>query len=381
MINDQRLNEYFLDLVQIDSEAGEEHEIAVKLKADLSDLGATVSEDDAGSSVRSTSGNLIATMKGNAVAAPILLCAHMDTVVPGKGVKPVLEDHIVRSDGTTILGGDDKSGLAIIIEALRTAKEQRLALSDVEVVLTICEEKGLQGARALDVSRLRSRFGLVFDSDEPGVLFTQAPAANHLEWRIYGKAAHAGVSPERGLSAIKVASEAIAQMRLGRIDFETTANIGVIRGGAATNIIPDRVTVHGEARSRNLEKLKAQTDHMIACFQEAASRHAVILEEVELLAKVDHESERAYEAMDVPSDAPIVRLVQQAGANLGAVVPLKAMGGGCDANVFNGKGFSVANLGTGMREIHTTNEWLDLRDMAKTARLVVELLQLHGASQ
>ena len=380
MINEQRLQQYFLDLVQIDSEARSEHQIAMKLRADLEALGASVEEDDAGSRVKSDSGNLIARLKGSvASAAPMLLCAHMDTVVPGVGVKPVVEGHIVRTDGTTVLGGDDKSGVAALMEALRAAKEQRIPLGDLEVVFTICEERGLLGARELDVSKLRSRFGLVFDSDEPGVLFTRAPAANHLEWRIYGQEAHAGVAPERGLSAIQVASEAIAAMKLGRIDFETTANIGVISGGAATNIIPNLVTVHGEARSRSLEKLEAQTRHMSQCFEEAAARYSVTLGETTVYARVEPKIVRAYELMNVPEDAPIVKLVQRAAASMGETIELKAMGGGCDANVFNGKGISCANLGTGMRDIHTTHEWLDLRDLAKTARLIYELLRLHGS--
>ena len=380
MINEQRLQGYFLDLVQIDSEARYEHQIAMKLKADLEALGATVEEDDAGGRVKSDSGNLIARLKGSVAAAPpMLLCAHMDTVVPGKGVKPVVEGYIVRTDGTTVLGGDDKSGVAALMEALRAAKEQNIPLGDLEVVFTICEERGLLGARELDVSRLRSKFGLVFDSDEPGVLFTRAPAANHLEWRIYGQEAHAGVAPERGLSAIKVASEAIAAMKLGRIDFETTANIGVISGGAATNIIPNLVTVHGEARSRSLEKLEAQTRHMSQCFEEAAARYSVTVGETTVHARVEPKIVRAYELMNVPEDAPIVKLVQRAAASMGETIELKAMGGGCDANVFNGKGISCANLGTGMRDIHTTHEWLDLRDLAKTARLIYELLRLHGS--
>ncbi len=380
MINEQRLKEHFIDLVKIDSEAGDEAGIATKLKADLSTLGASVHEDDAPTHITTNSGNLIATLPGTVKDAPILLlCAHMDTVTPGRGVNPVLEGSIVHTDGNTVLGGDDKSGIAIIMEAVRTAQEQGIPYGDLEIVFTVSEEKGLLGARALQEGALRSTFGLVFDSDEPGVLFTRAPAANHLEWRIIGKAAHAGVAPERGLSAIQVASQAIANMRLGRIDHETTANIGVIRGGAATNIIPEQVTIHGECRSRNLEKLEAQTQHMLQCFEEAAARHALILDDVAVRAEVQPKNIRAYDAMNVPSDAPVVRLVQQAGASIKQEIPLKSMGGGCDANVFNGRGMSVANLGTGMRDIHTTKEWLDLNDMAQTTRIVVEMLRLHGA--
>lgn len=380
MINETRIKEHFLDLVRIDSESFDEAAIAQRLREDLREVGAiTVDEDDAGAKLKGNAGNLIARFKGVVVdAPPLFLCAHMDTVVPGKGVKPQVNGNIISTDGTTVLGADDKSGLAIIIEALRVAKERDFRTGDIEVVFTIAEEKGLLGANALDPAAIRSRFGLVFDATDPIVLYTKAPAANHFEWRIYGQAAHAAVAPERGLSAIKIASEAIANMRLGRIDEETTANIGIIRGGAATNIIPEHVVVQGEARSRNLEKLALQTQHMVNCFEEAAARHRVELDTQVVLGRVETDIEKAYDAMDVADDAPIVRLAQAAGQNLKLPVPLAAMGGACDANVFNGKGISVANMGTGMQEIHSTNEWIDLESMNTTAKVVLELLRLHA---
>lgn len=390
MVNEQRLLNYFLDLVRIDSEAYQEREIADKLTADLKALGAEVVEDEAAEVIKpvlslpngSGAGNLIATFTGSVPSAqPILLCSHMDTVVPGKGVKPRVEDYIVRTDGTTILGGDDKSGIAVIMEAVKVIRERGIPVGDIEVVFTVCEEKGLLGAKALDVSRLRSRYGLVFDADEPGVLYTQAPAGVHFEWRVFGQAAHAGMAPEAGLSAIQMASQAISRMRLGRVDFETTANIGIIRGGMATNIVPQEVVVQGEARSRNAQKLEEQVNHMLRCFQDAVAGREVTVEGERRQARVEAHTERAYEAMNIPDDAPLVRLVQQAGAAVGTTIPTRAMGGACDANAFNGKGLLVANMGTGMRDIHTTHEWLDVRDMVKTADLVVELLRFHAKGQ
>ena len=381
MINEQRLRDYFLELIQIDSEARSERQIALRLKADLEALGAAVEEDDAGARFRSNSGNLIGRLTGTSSQSspPMLLCAHMDTVVPGKGIKPIIDGDIIHSDGSTILGGDDKTGIAALMEALRSAKEQNVPLGDLEIVFTICEERGLLGAIGLDASKLRSKFGLVFDSDEPGVLFTKAPAANHLEWHIYGQEAHAGMAPERGISAIKIASEAIAQMQVGRIDFETTANIGVINGGMATNIIPNHVEIHGETRSRSIEKLDAQTRHMDHCFHDAAARYSLDLDGKTIQARVESKIERAYDLMNVPDNAPIVKMVQQAARNIGVEITLKAMGGACDANIFNGKGISCANLGTGMRDIHTTSEWVDVRDLMKAGNMIFELLRLHGS--
>lgn len=381
MVNEERLLNYFLDLVRIDSEAYHEREIADKLTADLKALGLDVVEDDAAAKIGSGAGNLIATLKGSVSSAqPILLCSHMDTVVPGRGVKPRVEDGIVRTDGTTILGGDDKSGLAVIMETLRAIKEQNLAVGDIEVVFTVCEEKGLLGAKALDVSRLRSKFGLVFDSDEPGVLYTKAPAGVHFEWKVFGLAAHAGMAPEHGLSAIQMASVAIANMKLGRIDFETTANVGLINGGMATNIIPQEVVVQGEARSRDAQKLDAQVRHMLQCFEDAVAGQEVMIHEGERYkARLEAHHEVAYDAMNVPDDSSLVRLVQEAGRAMGVEIPIEAMGGACDANAFNGKGLLVANMGCGMRDIHTTSEWLDVRDMMKTAHIVQELLRLQAA--
>ncbi|MFQ5904285.1 MAG: M20/M25/M40 family metallo-hydrolase, partial [Candidatus Binatia bacterium] len=238
MIQKERLRDLLIELVQIDSISRKEREIALRLKREMEELGGEVWIDDCGEKVSGNVGNVIARFHGNSPGSePIFLSAHMDTVVPGEGVVPVLEGNILRSDGRTVLGGDDKSGVAIICEALRTIRENNIPYSDIDVVFTICEEAGLLGARYLDVSCLRARSGLVLDSDSIGFLFTRAPAANHLEFKIRGLEAHAGVCPENGISAIQVAALGISRMRLGRIDGETTANIGLIEGGAAVNIV------------------------------------------------------------------------------------------------------------------------------------------------
>jgi tripeptide aminopeptidase len=247
------------------------------------------------------------------------------------------------------------------------------------VVFTICEEAGLLGAKCLDVARLRAGSGLVLDSDSAGFLFTRAPAANRMEFLVKGLEAHAGVCPEKGLSAIQVASEGIAKMRLGRIDAETTANIGLIEGGTAVNIVPNAVRMKGEARSHSEKKLERQTRHMIQCLEQAAARHVIEENGSVVRAAVEARVERDYDRMDVPDGSPLVRLVQAAARNLGLEVRTMATGGGCDANVLNKKGLQVANLGTGMREIHTVKEWLDLNDLYTSADMVLEILKLNAA--
>jgi tripeptide aminopeptidase len=381
LINQNRLKNLLIELIKIDSLSRKERNVALRLQREMESLGAEVWIDDAGEKVGGDTGNVIAHFPGtNLGTPPLLLSAHMDTVVPGEGVVPVLDGDILRTDGRTVLGGDDKSGVAIICEVLRVVKENQIPCSGVDVVFTICEEAGLIGAKCLDVSRLRARSGLVLDSDSVGFLFTRAPAANRMEFHIYGLEAHAGVCPERGISAIKVAAEGIAGMQLGRIDDETTANIGVIEGGMAVNIVPNSVVLRGEARSHSEEKLERQTQHMLRCLREAASRHVLELDGKRFQAKVEAKIDRDYDRMHVPDDSMIVRLVQRAAKNLHLELKTLATGGGCDANVLNQKGLEVANLSTGMREIHTVNEWLDLKDLYLSAEVVLEIVRLNGAS-
>src|ERR671932_1380413 len=321
MINQERTKNLLLELVQIDSISRKERDVAERIKKYCEEMGAEVEIDDAGSKVGSNTGNVIARFKGTIPGAePIMMSAHMDTVVPGENVKPIIDGDIIRTDGTTVLGGDDKSGCAVIIETIRCLKEQNIPHTDIEAVFSICEEVGLLGAKHLDVSRIRSKYGIVFDSDDPGFLFTKGPSANHLEFKVYGLESHAGVAPEQGISAIKIAAEAISGMKLFRIDDETTANIGVIRGGEATNIVTNFVLLKGEARSLDDEKLEAQTAHMIKCLEDAASKYEVTVDGVTTKARVEADVTREYYAMDVSDDSRVVRLVKEAAARMGLEV-------------------------------------------------------------
>ncbi|HXG50794.1 MAG TPA: M20/M25/M40 family metallo-hydrolase [candidate division Zixibacteria bacterium] len=382
MINPERLKNLLIELIKIDSLSRKERDIALRLKRELEELGASVLIDDAGDKVGGNVGNVIARIDGTAAdAPPLLLSAHMDTVVPGEGVVPILEGDILRTDGRTVLGGDDKSGLAIICEVVRALQENNVPYGDLDIVFTICEEAGLIGAKCLDTRHLRAKTGLVLDSDSVGFLFTKAPAANRLEFHVHGLEAHAGVCPEKGISAIKVAAEGIAAMKLGRIDHETTANIGLIEGGMAVNIVPNSVILRGEARSHSREKLEAQTEHMLRCLQEAAARHTLVTGGTRVAARVEARIERDYDRMEVPDDSAIVRLVRAAAKNLDVEIKTMATGGGCDANILNQKGLEVANLSTGMREIHTVKEWLDLKDLNLSARMVFEIVRLNAADR
>jgi tripeptide aminopeptidase len=379
MINQERIKNLLLELVQIDSVSREERDVAQRIKAYCEELGAEVYIDGAGEQVGGNTGNVIARFPGTLpTAEPIMMSAHMDTVVPGKGVKPIVEGDIIRTDGSTVLGGDDKSGCSVIIETIRCLQEQAIPHAPIDAVFSICEEVGLLGAKHLDMSKVRARYGIVFDSDDPGFLFTRGPSADHFEIRIHGLESHAGVAPEQGISAIRVAAEAIMNMKLFRIDEETTANIGVIRGGEATNIITNLVTLKGEARSLDDAKLDAQTAHIIKCCEDAAAKYEVTVEGVTTKASVESKVTREYHAMDVSDDSRVVRLVKEAAARMGLKVETMASGGGCDANIFNQRGIECANLGTGMRAIHTVKEWLDVKDMYASAEMTLEIMRLNG---
>jgi tripeptide aminopeptidase len=379
MINQERIKSLLLELVQIDSVSREERDVARRIKQYCEEMGAEVFVDDAGEAVGGNTGNVIARFPGTIESAePIMMSAHMDTVVPGKGVKPLIEGDIIRTDGTTVLGGDDKSGCAVILETIRSLREQSIPHAPIDAVFSICEEVGLLGAKHLDMSKVRAKYGIVFDSDDPGFLFTKGPSANHFEFKIYGLESHAGVAPEQGISAIKIAAEAIAAMKLGRIDDETTANIGVIKGGEATNIITNFVLLRGEARSLDDSKLEAQTAHMIKCLEDAAAKYEVTVEGVTTRGRVESEVSREYYAMDVPDESRVVKLVKEAASRMGLDVKTLASGGGCDANIFNRRGIECANLGTGMRAIHTVKEWLDVKDMYASAEMTLEIMRLNG---
>ncbi len=378
MINHDRLADYTMDLIKIDSPSKQEKEVAFKLKHDMEQIGAECSFDDADKKVDGNIGNLTVKVKGNTDASPFFFSSHMDTVSPGLGIKPHVKDGIMRSDGTTILGSDDKSGVAIIVEIIKSLKENNIPHGDIEVAFTICEEIGLLGAKYYDVNQLSAKHGIVLDSSTPDRLVLRCPSAEDLLFTVHGIEAHAGLCPEDGISAIKVASDAISSMTFGRIDHETTSNIGIINGGVATNIVTGKVDVVGEVRSHDEQKLQAQIYHMQECFINAAKKYKVNLDGKEQYAKVEFSNERAYDRMDAGDDSYITKLVLQAVDNLGHKVKLHTTGGGCDANYFNKFGISCANLGTGMYELHTVNEYLVLEEQQRCAKIMLETVRLNA---
>jgi tripeptide aminopeptidase len=374
MISEQRLVEQFMALVRVDSETGHEQEISRVLKEKFGALGLTVEEDDAAEKTGHGSGNLFIMLEasGTSGAPTIFFTSHMDTVTPGKGIKPQLDDDgYIRSDGTTILGSDDKAGLAAMLEAIQVIQERGIPHGPVQFVITVGEEAGLYGARAMEASRLKAAFGYALDSNgQIGDIAVAAPTQAKITMKVIGRSAHAGVNPEDGISAIQVAAKAIGRMQLGRIDKETTANIGRFEGGGATNIVCDYVRLDAEARSIVQHKLDAQVEAMRTALEGAAADYG---------AKAEFESEIIYPAYQYSDGDPVVELAKSAIEAIGRTPRTFHSGGGSDANIFNGLGVPTVNLAVGYEHIHTTKEQIKVADLVKTTELVVEIITQAAA--
>ncbi|HET7628517.1 MAG TPA: M20/M25/M40 family metallo-hydrolase [Bacillales bacterium] len=372
-MNKERLVQEFLELVQIDSETKNERTICNVLSEKFTELGLKVEEDDAAEQTGHGAGNLVCTLAGDREDADVIyFTSHMDTVVPGKGIKPQIENDVIKSDGTTILGADDKAGIAAILEAVRVLKEENRSHGTVQFVIPVGEESGLVGSKALDASLLKAKYGFALDSDgDVGNIIAAAPTQAKLFVDIYGKTAHAGVAPEKGVSAITIAAKAIAKMPLGRIDGETTANIGSFRGGSQTNIVCDHVEIIAEARSLDEEKMKKQVEQMTTAFEETARK---------MNGSADVNVKLMYPGYRFEDGDPVVETAKAAVKKIGRKPELHASGGGSDANNINGLGVPTVNLAIGYENIHTTNEQLRISELEKAAELVLAIIDEAAAS-
>jgi len=368
MINKQRMLAEFFELVKIKCSTKDERQVADVLKMRLAALGMEVAEDNAGEKIGGNCGNVIAYTKGTMEGAPtMMLSAHMDCVEPCGGIEPQLQDGIITSIGDTILGADDKAGITAILEALRIIGEQHIQHGPIQVLFTVAEEGGLNGAKSMDPTLLKADFGYALDSGgTPGEIIIMAPGQNSITAVIHGKKAHAGIAPEDGINSIVVAGKCLAVMNYGRLDSETTANIGIISGGVATNIVPDRVEVRCEARSRNMQKLEAQTSHMKETFERIAAENG---------ARADVTVKKAYDPYVLMDDAPVVALAVAATKSIDLIPQIGATGGGSDANFFNNYGVPTAVLGVGMSKVHTADEYIKEVDLYNSAELVIALIK------
>ena len=368
MIDETRLLNLFVKLCRINTPPLAEKPLVDFVQAHLEQMGLVCCRDNAHIQLGGDTGNLIATLPANVPHAPSLFfSAHFDTVEPNPDVPIIIDDGVVHTDGSAILGADDKGGMAPIIEAVQVLIEDDLPHGEIQLLFSIAEEIGVCGAKHMDKNLITSRMGYVLDTGPPvGGITVTAPTHDILDITITGKPAHAGAEPEKGVSAIVVAAEAIGSMRLGRIDEMTTANIGVIHGGTATNIIPAQVKIRAEARSRDSERLKIQIQHMKDSFEIAAKNHG---------ATVAMEVTREYETYTLPHDSPVIQLAHDAAMDIGLKPILRAGGGGSDANEFNRVGIPACVLGTGMTAVHTHQEHISVADMKKSAAWLLAIVR------
>lgn len=371
--NRERMVKEFMSLVTIDSQSRKERQVADALIKILGELGLEAFEDNIAEQIGGDTGNVIAQVKGSVAGVPaIAFAAHLDRVSPGLGIKPQIRDEIIYSDGSTILAADDLAGVVQMLEAVRILREQNIAHGDIELLFTVSEESGMLGAKNLDRSLLKAEVGYFLDGlGDVGRIVNQAPSQAKMEVKIIGRSAHAGLSPEKGISAIQVAADAIHHMNLGRIDEETTCNVGLIKGGLATNIVPENVEIIAEVRSRNEDKLKAQLKHMIDAFEAAAARWG---------AKADITVTHSYPALNVSPDNQAVRWAVDAAQSIGIEPKLEATGGGSDGNILAGKGLTSLVLSVGMEKVHSKDEYIKIDELVKGAELVVAIIkQVAGA--
>ncbi len=341
--------------------------MADRVEQELRNLGLEVVSDDAGSRIGSDTGNLYARLPSvSASGQPIFLCAHLDTVVPTGPIEPVLDHGVIRNVRGTILGADNKAAVAVMLEAVRRVLAENRPHAGIELLFTIQEETGCKGAAAFDIERLHARLGFVYDHSAPiGDVVVLAPYQRTIDVTFRGRSAHAGIEPEEGRSAIYAAARAIADLRLGRLDEETTANVGMITGGTARNVVPDRCTLEVDVRSRDESKLLALVQEVLETFAYAAT-----VADCEVETQVGE----LYAGYRLNGDDPALLLATTALERAGFAPRLVQVGGGADANVFNARGLSCVVLANGMAHIHTPDEEIAVADLEGMVDVTLALI-------
>lgn len=370
MVNRDRLLKRFIKLAETDSPSGQEGKLRDLLREEFARLGFEAIEDEAAGILNGESGNLLVRIPGTVNTGSLLFVAHMDTVQPGVGVSAVVDGDRVRSGGETILGSDDKAAIAAMLEALEVLREAGTPHPSLEYLFTVSEEQGLMGSKVFDFKRIESRLGYVLDSGgEPGCIVIQSPCQNEIEYTVYGRAAHAGISPEQGINAIQVAAQAMAAMPCGRIDAQTTCNFGTIEGGVARNIVAPVCRIKGEARSLQRKQLDQLTSELVNIFTARVEEDGCQAEvEVRFL----------YPEIKLDPGEEVVELAIMAADSLGLSPQLISTGGGSDASMVNGAGIRCVNLATGMNAVHTTDEYILIDDLVNNARLILAIIDQAG---
>lgn len=367
-VNAERLQELFLELAKINAPSTKEKLVADYLKEALPKLGFTLEFDEAHKNYNGEVGNLIAWKEGtDSSIPPLFFSTHMDTVLPTEGLKPVIKDGIIYSDGTTILGADDRAALAAYLEAVQAIIEGGVPHGPIEFILTVNEQPGLVGAVHMDYSKSKSKRGYIFDSSgDVGQIILKGPYSSRIWMEVQGNAAHIALNAEEGNSAILLAAEGLSKMRLGEIDEQTLANIGIISGGELTSIIPGSVTVAGEVRSFSKEKLDQQLKHMEDTMQAAVVKNG---------GKVNVKIEKKYLGFDIEKDDILTKTAEAAAHNIQVKPYLTETLGGADTNVLNENGLTCLTLGLGFQNIHSFRECISIENLVNTGRLTAALIE------
>ena len=368
-VNKERMLAEFKEVVAVPCHSLQERPVFELLRGKLEVLGFTVEEDDAGEKLGGNCGNLWAFLPGNkAGATSVLFSAHMDGCEPCGGTTVVQKDGYLYSDGTTILGGDDKSGVVGILEGVRMLVEENAEHGDIQILFTIAEEGGVNGSRCMDRSKLKAEVAYALDGEgAPGEVVIGAPGQYKWKISVHGKTAHGGVEPEKGINAIMIAAKALAEVeRYGRIDEETTCNVGIIGGGVATNVVPDLVVIEGDVRSRNNDKLEAVREEVVSTICNAVEKFG---------GKVTAEVEHKYSGFFIDTNSTVVKLAERACELYDLPLDITQTGGGSDANFFNTYGVPCVILGTGMKNVHTVDEFLKEEDLYNSALMVYGILK------
>ncbi|WHY84135.1 M20/M25/M40 family metallo-hydrolase [Neobacillus novalis] len=367
-VKEDRLQDLFLELAKINAPSTKEQPVADYLIKALPELGFTFEFDEAHKSFDGEVGNLIAWNEGTDPSIPpLFFSTHMDTVLPTEGLKPVIKEGIIHSDGTTILGADDRAALAAYLEAMLAIKESKIPHGPVEFILTVNEQPGLVGSRYLDYTKVRSKAGYIFDSSgEVGQIILKGPFSSRIWMEVEGNAAHIALNAEEGNSAVLIAAEGLTKMKLGTIDDETLANVGIIKGGEMTSIIPGNVTVAGEVRSYSKTKLDLQLEHMAETMRQAAEKNA---------GKVKIRIEKKYSGFNISKDDILVKTAESAANNIRVKPYFTETLGGADTNVLNENGLSCPTLGLGFQNIHSFRECISIENLVNTGRLTAALIE------
>ena len=367
MVNKERILENFKAMVALDSPSCNERLVCDYIKRYLAGLGITCEEDNTGEKINGTTGNLFARVDGTVDASPLLFAAHMDTVEPSHGKTAIVHsDGTITSDGTTVLGSDDLAGVTAILEALTQLKEQQLPHRPLELLFTVSEESHCGGADYFDFNKLQATEAYVFDMDgDVGTAASSAPTILTYRITFRGKAAHAGFDAANGIHAIKAAAKAVTQIPCGNIDDGVTANVGIISGGKATNVVPDLCTVTGEIRSFDPDKIEAKMQQVSTICRACAE---------EIGATVEVKQEVAVTAFNTLDDTMTVQRFQrccQAMGKSGATYPTF---GGSDMNVMAAHGLQGLVVATAMNNCHSVTEFTTVQGLTDAAELACRLM-------